>query len=224
MLTHARHHRRTLIVVAAAFLVGAVPIGVGTIGLLHAPATHPSRTAARVTAAPSPTAAETPSTAASVAPVAGSTNAEVFARRIAAAIFDWDTTQPWQPTDYMQAIVDAGDPTGQETAGLASDLTAYYPTTAQWDQLRDYRTRQWLTIRTAAVPAAWAQAVREAHGSLRPGTTAYTITGIRHRAGVWDGKPASSGGSVSFTVFETCRPGFPSCRLLRLSQPDAPLR
>jgi len=143
---------------------------------------------------------------------------------VAAALFAWDTSQPWEPTDYMQTLVDVGDPSGEETAGLASDLTSYYPNTTQWAQLRDYRTHQWLDIDTAVIPATWPQAVQEAHGTLRPGTTAYTVIGIRHRAGVWEGKPVTSTDRVSFTIFETCRPGFSTCRLLRLSQPDTPLR
>lgn len=59
--------------------------------------------------------------------------------------------------------------------------------------------------------------------TLPAGTTAYTITGTRHRAGVWDGRRVTTTGRVSFTVFETCQPTYPTCRLLRLSQLDNPL-
>ena len=69
-------------------------------------------------------------------------------------------------------------------------------------------------------PEAEAQA---APGQLLPGTTAFTVTGIRHRAGHWGENPVETDRPVAFTMFITCQPTFDHCRLLRLSRVDAPL-
>jgi len=58
---------------------------------------------------------------------------------------------------------------------------------------------------------------------LLPGTTAFTITGVRHRSGVWEGTPVTSEHDVAFTVFVVCAPSYPACHLLRLSRLDEPL-
>jgi len=50
-----------------------------------------------------------------------------------------------------------------------------------------------------------------------------TITGVRHRLGVWDGNPVSSAHRVEFTAFILCRPSYVTCHLLRLSMLDHPL-
>ncbi len=77
----------------------------------------------------------------------------------------------------------------------------------------------------AFVPDAWADAVEQAQpGQLAAGTTAVTIEGTRHRAGVWNGQPVTSEHPVAFTVFVVCAPTYPTCHLLRLSQLDNPLR
>jgi hypothetical protein len=83
---------------------------------------------------------------------------------------------------------------------------------------------QTLVVEDAYIPASWASAVEQAHGQLRPGTTAVTIIGTRHRSGLWDSKTAESASPVSFTVFVACPPAFDRCHLLRLSQLDNPLR
>lgn len=167
------------------------------------------------------TGAATPG--ASPAPVASTSDPERFARGVAVAVFTWDTAGGYTPSDYMQQVVNVGDPSGNETPGLAADLADYLPNTAAWAQLRQYETRQWLTIDTAVVPSSWKQALQQGKATLLPGTTAYTITGTRHRSGMWDGKPVTTAEQVSFTVFETCQPTYPSCRVLRLSQLDNPL-
>ena len=61
-------------------------------------------------------------------------------------------------------------------------------------------------------------------GQIAPGTTALTIEGTRHRAGVWNGQPVTSEHPVAFTMFMVCAPSYPTCHLLRLSQLDNPLR
>ena len=58
---------------------------------------------------------------------------------------------------------------------------------------------------------------------LLPGATAYTVTGTRHRTGVWEGQGVTDARPVSFTIFAAC-PDDEDCRLLRLSALDTPLR
>ncbi|WP_141012954.1 hypothetical protein [Nocardioides sambongensis] len=116
------------------------------------------------------------------------------------------------------------DPTGESAPGLVADVAAYLPTDEAWAMLRAYATRQWLEITSSEVPSLWAQALEEAGPSgLAPGTVAYTIQGIRHRSGVWEGAAVSSEHSVAFTVFVVCGPSYPECHLLRLSRLDEPL-
>ena len=130
------------------------------------------------------------------------------------------TSQP----EYVDRLVAVADPTGEESAGLVSDIANYLPTTTAWANLREYRTRQWLEITTTRVPSVWPQALAEAGtDGLLPGTTAYTIEGIRHREGIWEDSPASSAHKVNFTVFLVCAPSYPTCHVLRLSLPDKPL-
>jgi hypothetical protein len=107
---------------------------------------------------------------------------------------------------------------------LAADIANYLPTPGVWATLREYRTRQWLEVTSTVVPRLWSQAVAEAgQDGLLPGTTAYTIHGVRHRAGVWEDREVTSEHDVSFTVFLVCEPAYPTCHLLRLSLPDKPL-
>lgn len=214
--------RRTLVVVIVALVIAVALIGVGVYGLVHGPGTTQA-TQPGTTGGTGPSVTAPASVGASPSPIPATSDPEAFARRIAVAVFTWDTAAGYGPSDYIQQVVDVGDPSGNETPGLAADLADYLPNTAAWAQLRTYETRQWLTIDTATVPSTWAQALQQGQATLLPGTTAYTITGTRHRGGVWDGKPVTTVGQVSFTVFETCEPTYPTCRLLRLSQLDNPL-
>ena len=59
-------------------------------------------------------------------------------------------------------IVEVGDPTGYEQAGLASDISTYLPSREAWIELRKYATRQQLTIDQSYVPEAWDTAVEQA--------------------------------------------------------------
>lgn len=223
-----RRRRHLLIAVAAAVAVLAALVSVGRFGLVRGSGTS-SGTIGAPAPAPSPSATRVvPPTAPSTTgprAIPQSTEPEVFARRVANGLFTWETASGYGPVDYAQAIVDVGDPTGNESAALASDVRSYLPTTEAWAQLRTFQTRQWLTIDEASVPAAWADAVAQAApGQLLPGTIAYTITGTRHRTGTWGTDPVDASRPVAFTVFLTCGPSFDSCRLLRLSQLDNPLR
>lgn len=148
---------------------------------------------------------------------------EAFARDVAEAIFEWDTATMITRADHIERLVKVGDPTGASTAGLLSDVGGYLPTDVAWRDLAQYETKQWLTIDTVSTPTKWAEAEAQAGDALLPGTTALTIHGVRHRAGVWNGDPVSSHYDVAFTVFIVCGPSYPECHLLRLSVLDKPL-
>lgn len=149
---------------------------------------------------------------------------EHFARLVAHALFDWDTLAGPTLADYTGRLVAVADPTGEESPGLVSDVANYLPTVGAWTELRPYSTRQWIEITSSEVPSLWPQAVAEAGPTgLAPGTTAYTIEGVRHRTGIWEGAPVTSAHEVSFTVFVVCEPSYPKCHLLRLSMLDKPL-
>ena len=147
-----------------------------------------------------------------------------YARAVATSLFDWDTTSGLLPTDYTASVLADADPSGQETPGLLTDVATYLPTVEQWLDLATMEVTQSLVIEQAVIPASWTSALEQARGELRPGTTAVTITGTRHRAGTWDGEPAETSYPVAFTVFVACPPAFERCRVLRLSQLDNPLR
>ena len=148
---------------------------------------------------------------------------ETFARDVSEALFKWDTATMITRADHIEQLVKVGDPTGASTAGLLSDVGGYMPTDEAWRDLAQYETKQWLTIDSVSTPTKWAEAEAQAGDALLPGTTALTIHGVRHRAGVWDGDPVSSQYDVAFTVFIVCRPSYPECHLLRLSVLDKPL-
>ena len=147
-----------------------------------------------------------------------------YARAVATSLFDWDTSLGFLPTDYTSAVLADADPSGEEMRHKISDVATYLPAVDQWLDLGAMEVRQTIEIDDAYVPDAWTAAVQQAHGHLRPGTTAVTITGTRHRTGVWNGETAESSYPVSFTVFVACEPSFERCHVLRLSQLDNPLR
>ncbi|MCT1607676.1 hypothetical protein M3B43_10175 [Nesterenkonia massiliensis] len=159
-----------------------------------------------------------------VPPVERSADPETFARNVATALFEWDTASGLMPLDYTSALLDVGDPTGAEQAGLASDVATYLPTREAWTQLRQHSTSQHLSIDEVYVPRPWEDALAQAQpGQITEGTVAYTITGTRHRDGTWNDEPVTSEHEVSFTVFIVCAPAYETCHLLRLSELDNPL-
>lgn len=152
-------------------------------------------------------------------------NPEAFAVSVASMLFDWDTTDPTPLEDYTSRLLEVADPTGEESPGLVTDLTTYLPSPRSWADLRTYRTRQWIDIHSYEVPSDWDRAEITGEATdVAAGTTAYTITGLRRRSGIWEGKPAQTVDEVSFTIFMTCQPTYDTCRLLRLSQLNNPLR
>lgn len=220
--TDASRSRRRLVVLISAAVVALLLVGVGVYGLVSGPRTTSDPPPAR----PSPTA---PSTAEQgpreLAPIPETDDPEEFARLVAEALFGWDTTTGLMPLDYTSVLLAVADPSGVEQAGLASDIAGYLPNRDTWVELRKYSTTQRLEITGVFVPDAWAEAESQAQpGQLAPGTTAYTVEGVRHRQGVWNDEATSSAHEVAFTIFLTCPPDGDPCYLLRLSVLDQPLR
>jgi hypothetical protein len=215
--------RQVLLLVAAVALLATVVVGV--YGLVRGPggATSPS---------PVSRSQEPAVVANSDAPVTDlhdrslphTTDPVAYARAVATSLFDWDTSSGYVPSDYTAAVLADADPSGEETPGLLDDVTTYLPTTDQWLDLGAMDVVQTIDIASASIPASWPAALAQAHGQLRPGTTAVTITGTRRRSGVWNGQLATSSYPVSFTVFVACPPAFDRCHVLRLSQLDNPLK
>ncbi len=149
---------------------------------------------------------------------------EEFARIVAGGLFDWTTTNSVQLAAHVERLAAVGDPSGESVPGLVADIRNYLPTDEAWRLLRSYSTRQWIDVDSVEVPTLWTQALAEAGpDGLAAGTTAITVTGTRHRAGVWEGQPVTSAHEVTFTVFMVCGPTYPECHLLRLSRLDEPL-
>jgi hypothetical protein len=221
----SRSHVRLYALVAAA-LVLALLAGVGVYGLLAGPTPPAARPSASASPSVAPTAQAGPSPSAAKPPaVKGSRDPDVFARNLATSLFTWDTGSGLWPLDYSASILAAGDPTGMEQAGLASDVAVYLPPREQWVELRKHATRQSLTVTRSYVPDAWHKAVRQAQpGQIPSGATAVTIHGTRHRNGTWNGRAVGEDFAVSFTVFLACLTGGSSCHVLRLSQLDNPLK
>lgn len=208
----SRHLRIALI---GGGLVLALLVGIGVYGLLRGPATQPAPDTDSTTTVPEADR--------NLAPRALSEGAEAerFSRSVAEGLFAWDTGLGYGAHEYMQVIVDVAD--REEAPGLAGDLRVYFPDDTVWGELRNYETRQRLTIDTITVPGTWPGVVANARpGTLPPGAAAYTITGTRHREGSWEGQDVSDARPVSFTIFAACPTG-DSCRLLRLSAVDTPM-
>lgn len=220
--------RRLLIAATAGGLALLILLGIGIYGLLRGPA----RDDPRPSDAPTPaiTASSEPTVDAGPSAVSRIGGPEAFARNVAEALFAWDTASGFGPSDYAQVLADVA--ADQEADALVGDVRAYLPTSEAWAQLRQYATRQWLTIEEAFVPDSWTTATTQAApGQLPAGATAYTITGTRHRAGTWGTEPVEASRPVSFTVFIVCAPPIPGraassglCEVLRLSELDKPLR
>lgn len=216
--------RRPTVALAVAGLLLLAATGAGAYGLLRGP--DDSATKPR----PAPTDVSTPnrSTATTVedrpAILPKTNDPTGYATAVAAALFTWDSTSGLTPADYIAPVLADADPSGEETPGLIGDVGAYEPTTEQWQQLAGLHVAQHLQITSAVMPSTWPRAVVQAHGQLRPGTTAITITGIRQRTGMWYGDHAATSTPVSFTVFLACTPAFSRCHTLRLSELNNPLR
>lgn len=164
-----------------------------------------------------------PAHAAASHPSLKSSDPKHFAVGVAHVLFAWDTTRGGMPNAQVARLVAVADPTGVESPGLVNDISNFLPSGSAWNELRIYATRQHLQVLSAGRPDAWPKALAQAGSRVAAGTTAVTIRGIRHRSGQWENQHVFSQHPVAFTAFVTCRPTYPTCRLLRLSLPDRPL-
>lgn len=224
-LPTAPRARRTLIALIAALSLAILAAGIGIYGLvIGSGQPADSNDPPSSSAAPNTELSREPTSQSRIPTIPQTTDAEAFARSVAAALFTWDTGSGFLPLDYAAVILDVADPTGFEQSGLAADIATYLPTQSAWAQLRPYATTQRLEITSTFLPDAWADALTQARpGQLPDGAAAYTIEGIRNRSGVWNGDPVTAEQPVAFTIFIACPPDDP-CYVLRLSQLNNPLR
>jgi hypothetical protein len=221
--------RRQLALLALAALTLSTLV-IGVYGLLVRPSREPTARADSasgpvvVIASESPDPSEPAEHDPNTTALPRTNDATAYARATASALFDWDSASGYVPADYQTAIIADADPSGEETPGLITDAATYFPTLDQWLDLATMNVTQKLRIAKAEIPADWARIVGQAHGELRPGTTAVTIIGRRIRTGTWHGQRSTSSTPVAFTVFVACAPTFDRCHLLRLSELDNPLR
>lgn len=216
---------RRLIVLVVVGVLALATIGVGVYGLVRGPGDPASArvgSPAGTGVSSGPSASTSPQVGPATLPQTDDPIA--YAKAVATALFDWDTTSGYTPSDYEAPVLADADPSGEETSGLIGDVASYEPTTEQWTQLATMDVAQHLMISSAGVPSSWPEALAQAHGQLRQGTTAVTITGTRHRSGIWYGDHAATSEPVSFTVFEACTPAFSRCHTLRLSELNDPLK
>ena len=204
--------RRLIIAVTAAGLVLVILV-VGLYGLVRSPAHAPATSVVGSTTVANPS----PTGGAQLNGLVHTDNPVTYARAVARALFEWDTMSGLPLENYQSVVSEDADPAGIETSGLVNDLAVYFPTDVQWQQLRQYKTAETLTIQRADIPPAWAQAVASDPKTIRPGTTAVTIDAVRYRTGSWYRTPATTSDPASFTVFVACQPTFPRCHILRLS-------
>lgn len=143
----------------------------------------------------------------------------VFARSASSTLFNWDSTMDTRSA-VTAAVLRIADPSGAQSPALLADLSVWLPPEAWWAQLREYQTRQRIEVTSAEIPAAWTRAVAAGQiPDLAPGTTAVTVSGIRHRDGIVADQPESWTGPVTFTMFVVCPPDGDGCWLARLGAP-----
>ncbi|MDR1188523.1 MAG: hypothetical protein LBK95_13895 [Bifidobacteriaceae bacterium] len=210
--------RKIVGAVAATVVVAAVAAGLW--GLAAGPGRRPADAGGAAPRASAPADTSHPGGPAGSA-LAG--ESEVFARRAASLLFDWDTAEKSRG-EVVDALIALADQSGEgEADGLAADVGNYVPDADMWGRLRANQTRQRLQIDTVAEPAAWDDAVAGARpGQIPQGAAAWTVAGVRHREGVWEGEPVSYEEPVAFTLFTACDEAG-GCRLLRVSLPGQPL-
>jgi len=160
-LSDARSRHRLIAVLAAAVTV-LVLTGIGVYGLITGPPTsnepdsaEESRPGPVVTVPSDPL----PTRTSRLPVVRPSADPETFAGNVATALFSWDTASGFMPLDYTAVVLEVGDPSGAEQAGLAADIATYLPSREAWTELRQYGTAQHLTIDNVYVPEAWADGV-----------------------------------------------------------------
>lgn len=219
--TAPTRQRKTGLIIAAAITAGIVLliVAIGVYGLIIGPPESEPDEApvAGSSQSPSPPAPD-------IEKVPQTTDPDRFVTAVAQALFTWDTHTTFSPHDYRQELLEVADPTGYETNGLIADMENYLPDQQTWTALQEYQTRQWLEIDEIVVPQSWEEALEVGGQAMVEGTAAYTVTGTRHREGIWYEQEESSSHQVAFTVFIACPPEGEPCHLLRLSVLDQPLQ
>lgn len=218
--------RQILLLIGCALVI--ITLAVGIYGLARGPgaptpeASRPTRTLAE--GSPGESGSTTRVSAPEELSLPRTADPIVYARAIAVALFNWHTSAGFLPNDYTAPVLADADPSGQETPGLITDVASYLPTVDQWLTLGAMEVEQRIDIDDVYVPHSWSTIVAQSNGELRPGTMAVTITGTRHRNGVWNSEPAEVAHPISFTVFVACPPAFERCHVMRLSRLNNPLR
>lgn len=215
--------RRLVIVLALASVALVALAGIGVYGLLVGPPERPepgvSPSSSEGTPGPGQHTDDDP-----LKPIAVTKDAEGFARSVALALFEWDTTRTGSPVAIVEHLMAVAEPGGNEAHGLYQDVQGYLPTAQQWRQLREYETRQRLNIQALFVPESWAGIVADPANGITEGVVAVTVDGTRVREGGWHGQETVKEFPVSFTLFLSCAPEEDRCYLLRLSALDLALR
>lgn len=222
-LVDVKFSRRQIIAVSIAAGLLLILAGIGIFGLLTGPPERP---------ADPPTPSVTPDapgegqdvSGGPLPPIVTTSDPETFARSVAVALFEWDTTTIASPEAILAHLMEVAEPGGTEAHGLYQDVRGYLPTAAQWRQLREYDTRQLLSIHALFVPESWEQIVTDPANGIAEGIFAVTIDGTRIRKGGWRGQEAVKEYPVTFTLFLSCPPDSDQCFLLRLSALDRSLR
>jgi hypothetical protein len=210
---------------ALAAMAAAVTLGCAGTALAFAGDGTDSQPQPRPSAVSRDTSAERSTGVAQAGQVVETSDPGAFAVSVAQVLFAWDTTESTPLNEYTGRLLAVADPSGEESAGLATDLTTYLPSPESWEDLKTYETRQWIDITSYEVPDDWNSAQDNAKSpDVAAGTIAYTITGLRRRSGIWQGETAKTVDEVSFTIFIICKPTYDICRLLRISQLNNPLR
>lgn len=219
-LANLTRNKTVLAAMAAAVTLGCVGTALAFAGDGTDSAPQP-----RPSAVSRDTSAETSMEVATAGQVVETSDPAVFAVSAAQVLFSWDTTASTPLNEYTGRLLAVADPSGEESAGLATDLTTYLPSPESWEDLKTYQTRQWIDITSYEVPDGWNSAQDNAKSpDIAAGSVAYTISGLRRRSGIWQGDTAKTVDEVAFTVFMTCKPTYDTCRLLRISQLNNPLR
>lgn len=213
-----QHRRRLIIAIVVSGSALLVLATIGVFGLLRGPANESEH---EQPARDSSESLATPARSLRPQPVLTTVDPERFARRVADALFTWDTRYPGGPSEWAQVLVDVANV--DEAAAVASDVRSYLPAPEMWQQLSAYGTRQRLDVEAVTVPDSWTTALAQAApGQLPRGASAFTIDGTRLREGTWGTDVVRTTRHVSFTVFLACA-GQEPCTLLRISQLDRPL-
>lgn len=222
-LSDVKASRRLIIVLAIAAVAVVALAGVGIYGLLAGPPAHPDPDANPT--APQDTQQPKQGFGDSIlVPISVTDDAEDFARSVALALFEWDTRGITAPNTVSEHLMAAAEPSGIEAHGLYQDVQSYLPTTSQWRQLRQYETRQQLSIQALFIPESWPVIVDDPANSITEDVTAVTVEGTRIREGGWHGQDTVKEFPVSFTVFLSCPSDSDRCYLLRLSALNLALR